>query len=97
MSEFREYYKKIPVDIRQSFGSTSKTAEYVYDGLQKEIKSLEQKLKEAERRVEALKESVVNAYECGHNDTVESNYCDPEERAAEIIEEALEEMSDKKL
>ena len=36
-----------------------------------------------------LREAVINAYECGHNDTVESNYCDARDRAEEIIAEAL--------
>ena len=42
---------------------------------------------EQQTKIDRLCEAVINAYECGHNDTVESNYCDPKERAAEIIEE----------
>jgi len=38
---FREYYKTIPVDIRQSFGSTSKTAEFVYNDLNEQTKELQ--------------------------------------------------------
>jgi len=52
---------------------------------------------EAERlteRVGVLEKCVITAYECGHNDTVESNCCDPIERCAEIIEEALEDSDE---
>ena len=49
----------------------------------------------AEASNKVLRETVVTAYECGHNDTVESNYCDPQERANEIIEEALAHNEDK--
>ena len=44
---------------------------------------------DAKARIGELEKAVIIAYECGHNDTVESNYCDPEERAKEIIEENL--------
>jgi hypothetical protein len=47
------------------------------------------KIEELEQEVQRLRDAVINAYECGHNDTVESNYCDPEERAQEIIDEAI--------
>lgn len=42
-----------------------------------------------EKQLDAMREAVKTAYECGHDDTVESNYCDPEERCEEIIDEAL--------
>ena len=50
----------------------------------KELKARNEKL---ERAVEAVKEIAINSYECGHNDTVESSYCDAEDRTEEIIEE----------
>lgn len=40
MSDFKDYYKTIPVDIRHTFGSTFKTAEYVYKEQQKQIDKL---------------------------------------------------------
>ena len=56
------------------------------------VSKIEQKDKEnaeLKARIGELEKVVIIAYECGHNDTVESNYCDPEERAKEIIEENL--------
>lgn len=53
------------------------------------INDLEKQIEQLQKDKALLEKVVVNAYECGHNDTVESNYCDPEERAQEIIDEAL--------
>ena len=35
----------------------------------------------------------INGYECGHNDTVESNYTDAEDRAKDWLEDAIEDGS----
>jgi len=55
-----------------------------------DIEPLLKELKQKDDEIKQLRECVKNAYECGHNDTVESNYCDPHDRADEIIEEAKE-------
>ena len=49
------------------------------------IEQLQQQLAEREKEVQRLGQAVIIAYECGHNDTVESNYCDASERLDEII------------
>ena len=47
-------------------------------------------MKEQDNEIATMRECLVTAYECGRNDTVESNYCDAEDRVEEILSEALE-------
>ncbi len=84
LGEANARIKELEADLKH-YSERSQKLDNECAGFEAEIKTLH----------DALEKSTIEAfalgYSCGHNDTVESDYCEPDERAKEWFDEEGEE------